>query len=168
MKKLFAITAVILTLQACKEPATNDSKTEGTFANKIDSLDWLAGTWEMTASKGTITESWAKANDSTLVCDTRLTTPDGKIVFSEDITLVQREGLLFYIPVISDQNDGRPIEFKETSFSAEEMVFENPEHDYPQRIVYRKTSDSTILAYIEGEENGEMKKREFPYIRRHN
>jgi hypothetical protein len=45
------------------------------------------------------------------------------------------------------------------------VVFENPEHDFPQRIGYALQQRESLLAWIEGTENGEMRRVEFPYRR---
>ena len=47
----------------------------------------------------------------------------------------------------------RPSGQPETTFplvkaSATELVFENPTHDFPQRILYRKASDGTVSAAV--------------------
>ena len=44
------------------------------------------------------------------------------------------------------------------------MVFENPKHDFPQRIRYRLKGD-TLHARIEGTINGKERAIDFPYQR---
>ena len=47
--------------------------------------------------------------------------------------------------------------------SEREAVFENPQHDFPQRISYELKGDGTLLAAIEGTKNGKTRRVEFPY-----
>jgi hypothetical protein len=43
-------------------------------------------------------------------------------------------------------------------------VFENPQHDFPQRVGYRRDGD-TMLAWVEGMASGKPRRVEFPYRR---
>lgn len=90
----------------------------------------------------------------------------GDTLFSEKLRLVSKNDTLWYMPTVSNQNDGKEVSFKEKEITATKLVFENMEHDFPQRIVYELTSDSTILAYIEGLQNGKMRREEFSYKRK--
>jgi hypothetical protein len=45
-----------------------------------------------------------------------------------------------------------------------EAVFENADHDFPRRIVYRRTKDG-LAAHLEGEENGKARSEDFPMAR---
>lgn len=45
-----------------------------------------------------------------------------------------------------------------------EVVFENPDHDFPQRIIYRRGS-SGITARIEGTVGGKLRGIDFPFAR---
>lgn len=49
--------------------------------------------------------------------------------------------------------------------SASEAVFENPGHDFPQRIIYSLLPDGGLLAAIEGIRDGGLRRVEFPYRR---
>ena len=44
-------------------------------------------------------------------------------------------------------------------------MFENLSHDFPQRIIYRRTADASVTARIEGTVKGEARGRDFPYTR---
>jgi hypothetical protein len=41
------------------------------------------------------------------------------------------------------------------------FIFENKEHDFPQRIIYHFTSEKILNASIEGEAGGTLKRKEF-------
>jgi len=45
--------------------------------------------------------------------------------------------------------------------SAREVTFENPTHDFPQRVNYRLENDGSLLASIEGLINGKKKTVQF-------
>jgi hypothetical protein len=45
-------------------------------------------------------------------------------------------------------------EFKSTKITAQEIVFEDPEHDFPQRIIYRRVGADSLIAVTEGDRAG--------------
>lgn len=49
--------------------------------------------------------------------------------------------------------------------SGQEAVFENPQHDFPQRVIYRRDGDR-LTGRIEGRIGGEAKEIDFPMERR--
>jgi hypothetical protein len=50
------------------------------------------------------------------------------------------------------------------SKSADEVVFENGAHDFPQRIRYRRGGDM-LFARIEGTRDGKVRGVDYPYAR---
>ena len=45
------------------------------------------------------------------------------------------------------------------------VVFENPEHDFPQRVGYRRDGADGLQAWIEGQANGKSRRVDFSYQR---
>jgi spore coat polysaccharide biosynthesis protein SpsF (cytidylyltransferase family) len=63
-----------------------------------------------------------------------------------------------------------PSRQKETSFVATEVgagvaTFENATHDFPQRIIYRKMNEDSMVVRIEGERQGKQRSIEFQFVR---
>jgi hypothetical protein len=49
------------------------------------------------------------------------------------------------VPVYLAQPGGRaPVQFRLTARTRTGATFENPAHDFPQRIVYRRSGDSMV------------------------
>ena len=46
-----------------------------------------------------------------------------------------------------------------------EVVFENVQHDFPQRVIYRLDGPDTLRARIEGMRNGTLRGVDFPMKR---
>jgi hypothetical protein len=86
-------------------------------------------------------------------------------VFQERMTIRQDGRDIYYLPMVKDQNDGKPVEFKMTSALGDEFIFENPSHDFPQKITYRHAGDS-LLAEISGLQNGKQRAEKFPMSRK--
>ncbi|WP_146146702.1 DUF6265 family protein [Taibaiella chishuiensis] len=129
--------------------------------NGMNDLQWLAGIWENKTPRGSIYESWQKTNDSVMTGRSyRL--KDGDTLVFEEIRIVSEQGQLFYIPVVKNQNGGQPVRFRLVSASDSGMVFENPQHDFPQRITYNRTGSDALVAAISGKVAGKERKQQFP------
>jgi hypothetical protein len=119
-------------------------------------LSWLAGRWEGASGGGTFEEHWTTSVGGVMIGMGRLVKGD-KTIFTEFLKIVETKDGAEYRAII----DGQPeTSFKLKSRSADEILFENPEHDFPQRIGYRKEKDG-ILAWIEGSQGGKTSKMEF-------
>jgi len=58
-----------------------------------------------------------------------------------------------------------PAGFPAIRTTATEVVFENPAHDFPQRIVYRFEAPATLRAHIEGIVDGKTRREDFHFVR---
>jgi hypothetical protein len=45
------------------------------------------------------------------------------------------------------------------------VTFENPAHDFPQRVIYKLTAPDKLGARIEGMRNGNLRGVDFPMTR---
>jgi uncharacterized protein DUF6265 len=45
------------------------------------------------------------------------------------------------------------------------VTFENPSHDFPQRIIYRRRGADSLLARVEGMRGGQLRGSDYPYRR---
>jgi hypothetical protein len=56
-------------------------------------------------------------------------------------------------------------EFVSEKMSDGEVVFANPAHDFPQRIIYRRVRKDSLHARVEGMQNGRTRGSDFRYAR---
>ncbi len=134
------------------------------FENQIKNASWLIGTWENKTSRGSIYETWAKVNDHEFLAKSYALKEKDTMVF-EQIRLVQEAGKLFYIPTVKNQNGGLPVRFALKTMNDTILVFENPQHDFPQVISYAKIDRDHLIAEISGVKNGQQRKQTFPMQR---
>ena len=59
---------------------------------------------------------------------------------------------IFYTVYV--EHNKREVSFKLIKITTDKAVFENPEHDFPTRIIYMKKDKNTLHARIEGIRNG--------------
>lgn len=122
------------------------------------------GTWEHKTPKGSMYETWKKVSRNELIGTSYKIKDKDTIVF-ETIRLIDDNNVLFYIPVVKDQNGGAPISFKEKMISETQLVFENKMHDFPQCITYTKIGADSLRAEISGVRNEKQDRRYFPMKR---
>jgi hypothetical protein len=157
MKTLKHLT--ILTLAGIAISCGNNS-TPITRTYKIAKINWLIGEWRNNSPEGNLTETWVQQNDSVLACKTFFVVGTDT-VFSEEITLEQQGEELLYIPVIKNQNNGLPVEFKLTTATDNLLIFENPQHDFPQKLTYTLVNKDSLIAEISGMQNGKPHTEQF-------
>ncbi|KAF2335108.1 DUF6265 family protein [Flavobacterium daemonense] len=145
--------ALIITFVSCQ-------KKESVEKDKIKVADWLIGNWENTSPEGVLTENWIKLNDSTFSASSYFIKEKDTIHF-ESIVLAQLGETLTYKATVKGQNDDKPVSFPSTSETAQKLVFENPKHDYPQKITYTKGANNTLTAEISGNLNGKPSSEKF-------
>ena len=81
-------------------------------------------------------------------------------LFFEFLRIEERPGGIYYIA----HPKARPgVEFKLVACRRGEARFENPEHDYPRSILYRRNPEGTIYVRLEGMEEGRPLTEEFVY-----
>lgn len=134
-------------------------------ADPFKSLHALTGgTWQMKTKKGILGETWKKSNTNELNSEGyKITGKDTTKL--EKVQLVKKDDGIYYISTIKDQNDAKPIPFKLISSTNNQFVFSNPEHDFPQRIVYHMVTPDSLHAWIDGNYNGKFIKQDFYYKR---
>lgn len=122
----------------------------------MDGLKWLLGTWEQKTSRGSVFEKWSEVNESEFSGLSYAVNNQDTVIF-ETIRLVNEGDILHYIPAVKDQNNGKPVTFKSTFASSNKLIFEAPEHDYPQMITYTRIDMDKLVAEISGISDGDRK-----------
>lgn len=126
----------------------------------VADLAWLAGTWSFERNGRVVTERWT-APAGGMMLATSQTVAGGRTLEYEFIVLrTDKEGRVVYVAKPSRQPEAT---FTLIQLAEREVVFENPTHDFPQRISYTIKPDGTLLAAIEGTKDGKTRRVEFPY-----
>jgi hypothetical protein len=99
----------------------------------LDDVRWLQGCWELTRGASRVVEKWTPPDGNMMLGESRMTS-NGVERESEKLRLFTRGDTLVYEATPSRQ---QMTEFRTTAWKGEEIVFANPAHDFPQRIVYR-------------------------------
>ena len=134
-----------------------------TFGQKVDALKWITGTWKINIGNGFIVEKWKQQDDSTFIGKSLFVKAASDSVLQETVELSLRNGKWSYTSTVAAQNNNQPVSFKLIFIGRNEFISENPAHDFPQRIAYRRIRNN-LFASIEGTKNGKFKKQNFDFI----
>jgi hypothetical protein len=137
---------------------------EQEYAKKhpLERAYFLIGKWQNNSE--TITEMWEKESDSVLLGKS-YSLRNADTVSSERIRLEAHGEAVFYIPVVKNQNAGEAVKFKLVSSDANQLVFENSAHDFPQKISYSLITTDSLFAEISGMYKGQQQSEKFPMHR---
>ena len=127
----------------------------------IDRVAWMQGCWQLTSGDRVVDEHWTSPRGGIMLGSGR-TVRAGKLVEHEFVLLAERDGRLAYEAHPSGQ---APTTFMSREIDATSVVFEDPAHDFPQRVGYRQVARDRIVGWIEGTLAGKPRRQEFPYQR---
>ncbi len=130
-------------------------------AGPLDHLGWLAGCWELTHGTRTTLEMWMPPDGGVMLGASR-TTVSGAVREFEQVRLRAEGGRLIYTALPSSQAEAS---FTSTELSDSGFTVENLEHDFPQRIIYRRRGADSLVARIEGPGPGGTRGIDFPMRR---
>lgn len=123
---------------------------------------WMSGKWKGETDRSVLYEEWsAVQNDKMYGKSWEMQGND--TVFSEAITLEQRGDDFYYVANVKE--NGGPVDFKFTGKHRDSIIFENPAHDFPQRVIYFHDADKGMYACIDGLQNGKYLRTEFRFHR---
>lgn len=110
----------------------------------LPELSWLAGYWTSSKDGTTIEELWTHGSGYVMLGLHRDVYANGRSSFEFLRIMRTREGIVY----VANPNGNPGTTFAMKESSNQKVVFENLEHDFPQRIIYSRTGDK-LTARIE-------------------
>ncbi len=123
----------------------------------IDSLAWMAGSWTGTARGVEMEEHWTAPKGNSMIGIHR-DVGKGRTLLFEFQRIEQQGDRIVYMAMPNGRSPATPFPLKEVSGTR--VVFENPAHDFPQRIIYWKDGND-LCARIDGTMNGKAGSEEW-------
>ncbi len=150
--KIMTIAGMLILLNWCN-PAQNK-------VAEIKDFDGMAGCWEQRDAKKSllISEQWMSPAGTSILGMGR-TVKNGKTVGFEFMRIEQRADGIFFVS--KPKENPEETAFKLIRSTLNEVIFENPDHDFPQRIIY-KLQGAKMTGRIEGNNNGKIRGIDFP------
>jgi hypothetical protein len=118
---------------------------------RLEGLGWLAGSWAGVVDGGRVEEHWTVPAGGSMLGMNR-TVVGGRTLVFEYLRIEVRGEEVVYVASPAGRTPATP--FTLTALGDRRVVFENPDHDFPQRIVYARDGAS-LDARIEGMRDGE-------------
>ncbi len=128
-------------------------------AAPVADLSWLSGYWLSCEGGSDVSETWSSQQRG-VVLGTGMTVNGEKVAW-EHTRIVAGEGSATFFANPSGQASA---EFKSIELGARKVVFANPTHDFPQRVIYSRDGD-TLTGRIEGVMQGATKSMEWRYAK---
>ncbi len=120
---------------------------------------WMAGYWLTCENDTQIAENWFGAGSGTLL-GTNLSRGEHASFEFLRVAANGRGGISYF-----SMPNGAPVtEFTMTSNENHRAVFENPAHDFPQRVIYWRDGGH-LHARIEGEISGRLESQDWTFRR---
>ena len=129
-------------------------------AKEIEKLSWMSGVWSQTKAGEIVQESWLGPSGGMLVAVNLTTSAKGKAAFEYMRIVETATG----ISLISSPGGAAATEFKMKEIAARRVVFENLDHDFPQRVIYSLAPDGALLARIEGKVRGKLEAMDWRFV----
>ena len=149
--------AVLVALAACLAAAPRAARAQEP-ERPLAALAFMAGCWRGDAGTGrTIEEQWTAANSNVMLATTRyLDGSTGRTRGWEFSRIVLDSAGIVLIPAPMGNAAGR---FRLQPALMGEASFEDPAHDFPRRILYRRADASTLTIRLDRGE-GSQEERE--------
>jgi hypothetical protein len=130
-------------------------------AADLKSLAWMAGTWTGVADSVEMEEIWTAPKAQSMLGLHR-DAAEGRTVSFEFLRIEATSEAITYWA----SPKGRPATpFKLVEGGQKRVVFENPEHDFPRRILYWLGDDGSLHARVEGTRAGKAFSEEWRWVR---
>jgi Domain of unknown function (DUF6265) len=113
----------------------------------LAALEFMSGCWRGPAGEGaTIEEYYTRPTANVMLGMTRYIRGD-RVTGFEFTSIVREDSAIVVTPRPEGQ---QPVPFRVTRLAQGSAVWENPGHDFPQLIAYRRIPGDTLVARIEG------------------
>jgi len=135
MKKLMINTLLLFILLISIRVSANS-------CSSLTNLTWVVGKWQTDEKAPFTSEIWRKISDKTFEGQGQTNTND------ESLRLVKMSNEVFYLAKVS--HNTVPIAFKLTYCKNKQFIFENNQHDFPNKIEYRQIDSNTLHVTVSG------------------
>ncbi|NNF52655.1 MAG: hypothetical protein HKN59_09485 [Gammaproteobacteria bacterium] len=134
--------------------ACDGAPPESAATHELAAYDWLLGNWRAANGEQFVHESWKVSTSHSFAgqgsTETRGT---GERKGFEELELVSRDGEVLFIATVA--HNPAPVPFELASDDPHRLVFENKEHDFPKKIVYRRVDENRMRVEVsDGGSNG--------------
>ncbi|WP_282110297.1 DUF6265 family protein [Shewanella algicola] len=117
--------------------------------NSLNQLTGLMGKWQSVQAHSTLQEQWHQVSDNTFEGSNE--TYNDQWQHNESLRLVNMSGGIYYLAKV--RQNPLPVAFKLTHCKDALAVFENHDHDFPNKIEYYFIESQHIRVTVSGQDN---------------
>lgn len=130
-------------------------------AQEAAALAWLGGSWSGVRDGVASEEHWTTPDGGALI-GLHKEVRDGKMVSFEFLRIVEEGSRVCYV---ASPRGGAPTSFCAVELGERRVVFENLQHDFPQRVLYWLDDRGDLHARVEGPPNEKESVEEWVWSR---
>lgn len=140
---ILLLSAAVCTAGWMRQPATRPQD--------LAQLAWITGSWVMEKGDLRVEEHWTEPRAGTMFGVGRTMKGD-RTVFFEFLRIESTpDGIVYFA---SPRGRAPATPFKAVEIADGKAVFENPDHDFPNRVTYWRAADGSLAARVDGKRNG--------------
>lgn len=156
-----AIISIGLLLAGCAATPTTTETADAGLDTRLASVAFLTGSWVRENGDRRAEEHWTEPRSGSMFGVARTMRSDTTRGFEHLRIMIDDEGIV----LLASPGGRHPATpFRLVGSGPGFVAFENPEHDFPQRISYRLDGDD-LIGQISGDDGGETQTIDFPYTR---
>ena len=161
MRYVPSVALALVTMSVVAGPRAMHGQGARATPATVTQVGWMAGCWERVAGTRRIEEQWMAPRGGVMIGMSRTVRGD-TLIELEQVRIETRGPALVYIASPLRQ---ATAEFTGSVTSDGTAVFENPAHDFPSKISYRRQGADSLIASIAGQRGGKARTIEYPYRR---
>jgi hypothetical protein len=151
------------------QPAQSATEAKADEAAGTDSalapLAWLGGCWRGSANQREFREHWLPLRGNLLV-GAGHTVAGGRTQDYEFVRIELRADGVYYVAAPRNQKETAfKLADKTTDGPDEIFTFQNPAHDFPQTIIYRRAKEGWLYVHVEGKLGAQDRRVIYPFRR---
>lgn len=117
-----------------------------TDKSQLNYFTIFEGNWQLENSN--TFESWE--NHGTFYSGQVIKVENADTIIVEELRIFTDRNTIYYEATVPSQNNGKPVRFKLIRQTNNEFQFENPNHDFPKKIIYTFLNKKELKAIISG------------------
>ena len=110
----------------------------------------MEGEWKV--SDKDVYEAWKPSDTNILIGEAYTIKENGSKKIAERLAIRKVKKDIVYSAMVPNQNAGKAIDFVLNQIDENTYSFENPNHDFPKKIIYKKVSDSELFVIVQGKD----------------
>jgi len=138
-----------------------ETTTAVTQTDEVDALAWLEGRWSGEKDGVLVEEYWTNPQGGALLGLHR-DVKNGRLASWEFLRIDSTDAGVFYF---ASPRSAPPTPFELVERGDKRVVFENKQHDFPQRILYWLDAQGLLHARIEGPQRGKVVSEEWVWTK---